>query len=531
MLPRAHASVACFRAQSASDHGCEMESRCRQACRAKEEWSHASSNSCLEHGACANDHGQENRTSTQTAASLSTSSCFLPETGNPRSRHIAFSSSTFFASNSALLSDGTTFSAAALRSFSAAAFVTTSIKGSSSSSSAFGSGFSSSSFLAAASPRPAIKASNALVLSSSTASCFGTSSEKPVLCRFRGCSAAAAAATISAAAAVPGTTPRKTSGPSRRSSSWNSSKSSIAVAPGQSFNASSLALSLPISSNAAQDESAEILPWMARSFSQPVKLSRRLRSSLKSLATSGVGTLLARLSASCSMVGFKSRRDAQTRRASNGGCSSKISSLRAKMTAASFQRRRARLSSGSDAMSLCSRTTRPGRLSMRAFLCFSSNRSITIWNTSSRRTSDLIMIQASSEERTLAASSYVVVTSSGRPKRSSMRRSKALAAFLSFSRASICFFRRWKPMSSAKHCFRTFSLNSNAKASSRVTSATPCQVQPSSTPFSRIKSQKIRRFSAIVCGSGRSSTPELSPRNFRNSGGILQQLTFVSLLW
>mmetsp|Transcript_102609 Transcript_102609/g.313793 ORF Transcript_102609/g.313793 Transcript_102609/m.313793 type:complete len:262 (-) Transcript_102609:329-1114(-) len=260
-----------------------------------------------------------------------------------------------------------------------------------------------------------------------------------------------------------------------------------------------------------------------------MKASRRLRSSRYARAASAP-VALDFASASNSAACLSSLNDDHTRNASSGGCSSWSSSLRAMIVMASFHRSLVRLSSRSDAINRWRRTTQPALPSRRDFLCFSSSRSITVWNTSSRRMSDLINPQASSPASNFSASSYVVVRSSGLQKRSSMSRSNALAAARSFFRASICFCLLMRPMSSAKHCFRMGSLRHCACGSSRVASLTPCHVQASSTPFSFRRSQKSRRFSALVWGMGLSSTPELSPLSFRNSGGVLQQLTLVSLL-
>mmetsp|Transcript_184745 Transcript_184745/g.586038 ORF Transcript_184745/g.586038 Transcript_184745/m.586038 type:complete len:290 (+) Transcript_184745:128-997(+) len=248
--------------------------------------------------------------------SRSTSSCFRPETGRPLSLHSCFRSSTFLAESCSLVRT-VACSAATRFSFSAAALVTTSAKGSSSSSPA------SSSIGAAASTGaslismetaggPAISASNALVLSSSITSCFGSSpSENPVLCRFRGCSSsftpmvALLAATMASAAADPGTTPKTSSGPSRRKLSRNSSNNSMAVAPGPSCKAMSLGSVLATASKSDQEELADIVPLIAQSFIKGASASRRFRSSRNAFATSGVRAL-AFASASCSEVGFKS---------------------------------------------------------------------------------------------------------------------------------------------------------------------------------------------------------------------------------
>mmetsp|Transcript_113514 Transcript_113514/g.244389 ORF Transcript_113514/g.244389 Transcript_113514/m.244389 type:complete len:265 (+) Transcript_113514:612-1406(+) len=261
----------------------------------------------------------------------------------------------------------------------------------------------------------------------------------------------------------------------------------------------------------------------------PTKLSRRLLASRRAISSTLVGTFVWD-SAWCSAACLSSRSEAQTRSASRGGSSSCSSSRRARTAHASFQRSRGRLSSGSEAMRRCSRTTRSARRSIRAFRCFSSSFSMISWKTSSRRTSDLKSPQHSSPPRSLVQSSYVVSRSSGRPKRSSMRWARALAALRSFSRSSSRELFSAALRSSAKQSFLEGSESPSKPDSPCVASATLLHVQLPLTPFSFSSSRKAFVFSACVCARGRSSTPELSPRIFLSSGGMLQQLTFVSLL-
>mmetsp|Transcript_56430 Transcript_56430/g.164985 ORF Transcript_56430/g.164985 Transcript_56430/m.164985 type:complete len:332 (-) Transcript_56430:571-1566(-) len=211
--------------------------------------------------------------------------------------------------------------------------------------------------------------------------------------RFAGGSAASASGIATSANA---------SAPRCRTSSANSSKSSIAVAPGPSRSAV-LRGSLSVKpSKSAQEVCGIRRPRAAISLRQVTKSSRRFRSS-RYAEWSGCSFDFA--SASCSETCLKSRREAQTRKASSGGSSSWSSSRFTRMALASVQRKRVRLSSGSEAMRRCNRTTRSVRLSARALRCFSSRRSMTDWKTSSLRTSERMHVQASSLPSCRAASS------------------------------------------------------------------------------------------------------------------------------
>mmetsp|Transcript_121878 Transcript_121878/g.272418 ORF Transcript_121878/g.272418 Transcript_121878/m.272418 type:complete len:248 (-) Transcript_121878:790-1533(-) len=242
----------------------------------------------------------------------------------------------------------------------------------------------------------ALESSSSSFLASVTwASAFigSTAAAKPVRARLAGGSSSFSSGT---------TTPAKAAGPFCRKSSRNSSKSSMVVAPGPSRSAlkrESLSMCTFVS---VQVLSATIRPRAAVSFNKVTKASRRLRSSRRAV---GSGFTLACASAPYSAACLRSRSEAHTRKASRGGSSSWSSSRRARTAAASFQRKRVRLSSGSDAMRRCKRTTRSARRSARAFRCFSSSRSMTVLKTSSRRKSDLTRPQASSPARRRAASS------------------------------------------------------------------------------------------------------------------------------
>mmetsp|Transcript_82613 Transcript_82613/g.267408 ORF Transcript_82613/g.267408 Transcript_82613/m.267408 type:complete len:252 (+) Transcript_82613:1254-2009(+) len=251
-----------------------------------------------------------------------------------------------------------------------------------------------------------MSSSNAFVVSSSwePSAGWGTSSPEPAAAAAFGggpqplVRGLFACGSMAAAAATPATA----SQPRMRRSSWNSSKSSIGVAPGPSRRAVKRWSPSAMTSKSDHDTCGVSRPCRAISLRQSEKPSRRFLSS-RYAAWSCCSLVFA--SASCSEACFRSRRLAQTRRASKGGPSSWSSSRFTRTASASLQRSRARLSSGSEAMSRCSRTTPSARLSARALRCFSSSRSMTAWKTSSRRTSDLMSAQASSSRSNWLAAS------------------------------------------------------------------------------------------------------------------------------